>query len=186
MKARTLYAASLVALGFVGLACGAKKPPPVETPHVEPVSDAGTDVAVEPPKPKSLYERLGKQEGITTFVDTFVKNLTADNKFNKRLTTVKGPKLDKFKKDLVDSICVESGGPENGADCKYDGRFMREALGPKAKLKEDEWQAMLIDLRTALEEHGVKDAEQQDLSAALLKFRDDAVEAPKAKPGAKK
>jgi hemoglobin len=185
MKARSAIAALLVAAGILGLACGSKRPPPKEPPHVE-VVDAGPDVEEPPPKPKSLFERLGGQEGITKVVETFVKNLTADNKFNKRLATVKGAKMDKLKKELVDAICVESGGPENGADCKFEGRFMKEALGTKAKLKEDEWQAMLIDLRTALEEHGVKDTEQQDLSAALLKFRDETVEAPKTKPGAKK
>lgn len=187
MKARFLYAGMFVFAGLGWLACGGKKMPPKEPEHTETVVDAGPDDAdAEPPKPKSLYERLGKQEGITQFVDTFVKNLQADTKFNKRLAGVKGAKLEKFKKELVEAICVESGGPENGADCKFESRFMKEALGAKAKLKEEEWQAMLIDLRNALEEHSIKDTEQQDLSAALLKFRDDAVEAPKAKPGAPK
>jgi len=185
MKARSAIAALLVAAGLFGLACGSKKPPPAEPPHVETIADAGAEEE-PPPKPKSLFERLGGQEGITKVVDTFVKNLAADNKFNRRLANVKGAKLEKLKKELYEAICVESGGPENGADCKFEGRFMKEALGAKAKLKEEEWQAMLIDLRTALEEHGVKDAEQQDLSAALLKFRDDTVEPPKAKPGPKK
>ena len=36
-------------------------------------------------------------------------------------------------------------GPESGVDCKYEGRFMKEALGPKAKLKEEEWTAMLLE-----------------------------------------
>jgi truncated hemoglobin YjbI len=186
MKARTVYAVAFVAAGLVAAACASKKPPPKEPPHVETVTDAGAEAEAEPPKPKSLYERLGNQEGIATVVDTFLKNLAADTKFNKRLATVKGAKLEKLKKDLVDLICVESGGPEAGAECKYEGRFMKEALGPKAKLKEEEWTAMLLDLRTALEEHNIGDTEQQDLASALGKFRDDAVEAPKTKPASKK
>jgi truncated hemoglobin YjbI len=186
MKARTVYAAFLVATGLVAAACASKKPPPKEPPHVETIADAGAEPAeAEAPKPKSLFDRLGKQEGISKFVDTFVKNLAADTKFNKRLAPVKGPKLDKLKKDLVDLICVESGGPESGADCKYEGRFMKEALGAKSKLKEEEWTAMLLDLRTALEEHKIGDNEQQDLASGLGKFRDDAVEAPKKAPGKK-
>lgn len=184
MKAQTttVLLASSVAAGLIVFACGGSKPPPVEPPHVETVVDAGSDVVeAEAPKPKSLFERLGKQEGITQFVDTFLKNLQADTKFNKRLATVKGPKLEKVKKDLVDLICVESGGPESGADCKHEGRFMKEVLGAKAKLKEEEWTAMLQDLRTALEEHKIGDNEQQDLASAMGKFRDDAVEAPKVK-----
>lgn len=185
MSTRSLLAATLVASGLVALvACGPKKPVITEPPHEE--VDAGpAEVDAGPPPPKSLYERLGKTEGLTKIVDTFAKNLATDNKFNKRLAAVKGPKLEKLKKDLVDQICVESGGPENGADCKYDGRFMKEALGPKARLKEEEWQAMLVDLRAALEENSITDTEQQDLAAALGKFRDDVVIPPKAAPGAK-
>ena len=173
MKATTAYASLFVAAGIFALACGSKPPP--QPPVVETVVDAGVEEEA-PPAPKSLYERLGKQEGIAQFVDTFLKNLAADTKFNKKLAGVKGPKLEKLKKDLVDQICVESGGPESGADCKYEGRFMREALGPKGKLKEEEWSAMLVDLRTALEEHKIGDTEQQDLASALGKFRDDAVD----------
>jgi truncated hemoglobin YjbI len=179
MKLGTIYAAVFVAAGIVVVACAAKKPPPPEAPHVETVSDAGSDADAEPPKEKSLYERLGKQEGITKVVDAFTKHLQADPKFNKRLATLKGPKLDKFKKDMVDLICVESGGPEAGAECKYEGRFMKEALGAKSKLKEEEWQAMLVDLRTSLEENGIHNDEQQDVAFALVKFREDAVEAAK-------
>jgi hemoglobin len=180
---RTLVLGACFALGLAIVACAAKKPPPPPPPHVEPIVDAGPDVVeeAEAPKPKSLFDRLGKQEGIAKFVDTFLKNLAADGKFNKRLATVKGAKLEKAKKDIVDMICVESGGPEDGADCKFEGRFMKEILGAKAKLKEDEWTAMLLDLRTALEEHKIGDNEQQDLAAALGKFRDDVVEAGKKK-----
>jgi hypothetical protein len=184
MKARrNVYAFLLLACSFAIVAACTKKQPPPKVPVPEVIVDAGPDVEVEAeaPKPKSLYERLGKTEGITQFIDTFIKNASADTKFNKRLAAAKGPKLDKLKKDLVDMICVESGGPENGADCKSEGRFMKEALGPKAKLKEEEWLAMLVDLRSALEEHKIGDNEQQDLASALGKFKDDAVEPPKPK-----
>jgi truncated hemoglobin YjbI len=188
MKARSAYATLLIAAaGLVAVACASKKPPPKEPPHTETISDAGAeDADAEPPKPLSLFERLGKQEGIAQFVDTFVKNLSADSKFNKRIAGIKGAKLDKLKKDLVDQICVESGGPEAGAECKYEGRFMKEALGAKTKLKEEEWTAMLLDLRTALEEHKIGDNEQQDLASALGKFRDDAVDVKAPKPAGKK
>ncbi|MBX3207588.1 MAG: group 1 truncated hemoglobin [Labilithrix sp.] len=184
MKARTAYASVLIAAGLLVVACASKKPAPKEPTVTETISDAGADVEVEAeaPAPLSLFERLGKQEGIAQFVDTFVKNLQADTKFNKRIAGVKGAKLDKLKKDLVDQICVESGGPEAGAECKYEGRFMREALGAKSKLKEEEWTAMLLDLRTALEEHKIGDNEQQDLASALGKFRDDAVDVKPPKP----
>ena len=66
MKARTAYASLLVvAAGLVIVACGGK-PPPKEPPTRRPSRMPGADVAPEPPKPKSLYERLGKQDGITS------------------------------------------------------------------------------------------------------------------------
>lgn len=175
MRASTVYAVILVSAGLAVFACASKPPPPKEPAHTETVSDGGADADAAPPPPKSLYERLGKSDGITKIVETLTKNLQTDAKFNKRLAAIKGPKLDKLKKDLVDQICVESGGPEAGADCKYEGRFMKEALGAKTKIKEEEWNAMLLDLRAALEENQIKEQEQGDLATALGKFRDDVV-----------
>jgi truncated hemoglobin YjbI len=181
MKLRLLLAAGFVASGLLAFAC-ANKPPPKEPAVVETVADAGTDAPeeAEAPKPKSLYERLGKQEGISKIVEAFTKSLQGDPKLGKRMSSLKGPKIEKFKKDLADVMCVESGGAEEGADCKYEGRFMKELLGPKSKLKEEEWQAMLAGLRKALDEQSVKDDEQQDLASAIGKFRDDTVEASKS------
>jgi truncated hemoglobin YjbI len=183
MRTRTIvWTGCFFALGALGFACG-NKPPPKEPAVVETIADAGPDVVeeAEAPAPKSLYERLGKQDGITKIVESFTKALQGDAKLTKKMSSLKGPKLDRFKKDLVDVICVESGGADAGADCKYEGRFMKEALGPKSKLKEDEWQAVLADLRSALDQEKVGNDEQQDLAAALGKFRDDVVEAKKGK-----
>ena len=156
-------------------ACASKPPPPPPTPHVDPVADAAAEAEAAPPAPKSLYERLGKSDGIAKVVDSLAKNLQADTKFNKVLSGVKGPKLDQLKKDLVDQICVESGGPEAGADCKYDGRFMKVALGAKTKIKEEQWVAMIGDLRAALDENKVSETEGGDLAALIGKFREDVV-----------
>jgi truncated hemoglobin YjbI len=179
MKASTVYAAILLSTGLTVFACASKPPPPPPPPKVEVVEDAGPPVDAAPPPPKSLYERLGKTEGLTKIVDALTKNLQADTKFNKRLAAVKGPKLEKVKKDLVDQLCVETGGPEAGADCKYEGRFMKDVLGPKTKIKEEEWNAVLGDLKSALEEAEVKNDDQLDLVSALGKFREDVVQPPK-------
>jgi truncated hemoglobin YjbI len=180
MKASTVYAAILLSTGLTVFACASKPPPPPPAPKVEVVEDAGADVDAAPPPPKSLYERLGKTEGLTKIVDALTKNLQADTKFNKRLAAVKGPKLEKVKKDLIDQLCVETGGPEAGADCKYEGRFMKDILGPKTKIKEEEWNAILGDLKSALEEAEVKTDDQLDLVSALGKFREDIVQPPPA------
>jgi truncated hemoglobin YjbI len=148
--------------------------PPKEPPHTETVTDAGAPEA--PPPQKTLYERLGERQQIARIVDTFVKNLQVDTRVSKRLSSVKGAKLEKFKKDVVDLVCVESGGTEAGADCTYEGRFMKEVLGPKGRFKEEEWSALTLDFRTALEEHAIGEAEQQELASMFAKFHDDVVE----------
>src|SRR4051812_8963628 len=111
----------LLSIGLAGfVACGPKKTPPKEPAISETVSDGGADDAApaEPPKPKALVERLGGREGIAKVVDTFVKNVAADNKINKRFAKVTGAKLEKFKANLTDQIC-EAASPEGAPVCKY-------------------------------------------------------------------
>lgn len=172
MRTRLLVSSILlVAAGAVAFACGGK-PPPKEPAITETVADAGPGDAAppEPEKPKSLFERLGGKDGITAVVDTFLKNVTADNKINKRFAQTKGPKLEKFKQHLIDLVCEQAGG-----DCKYAGKSMKDAH-KGMKIKEDEWNALLLDLKAALEEHKVGENEQNDLVSALGGMHDDIVE----------
>ncbi len=183
MRTRAFFLALLVASGMIALACGSKqKPPPKEPAIVETASDAGSDAPAEaePPPQKSLFERLGGKEGIEKVVDALIKRISADAKINKRFATLKGPKLDKFKASLVDQICEEAGGP----DCKYSGKPMKEAHA-KMKIKEEEWNAFLLDLKGAMEDAQVGETEQADLASILGKFHEDIVD-PKTKPTPKK
>lgn len=177
MKARKLYTLGFVVAGLFVFACAAKKPPPQAPTKEEPIMDAGPDAPeeAEAPKPKALYDRLGGKEGVTALVDTLTKKLQANPKFKAKLAPLKGPKLEKFKQDMVDMICVDA----EGTDCKYEGRFMKEVLGAKSKLKEEEWMAVLVDLRTSLEDAKVGDPEVQDLAAVFANHHEDAVVAPK-------
>jgi hemoglobin len=181
MRTRLLLASLLVASGLAAFVCacgGGRKPPPKEPSVTETVADAGADAAdAAPPEPKSLYERLGRREAIAQVVDTLVKNVQADVKINKRFAALKGPKLDAFKEKVVDQVCEATGG-----DCKYAGKSMKDAH-KGMKIKEDEWNAFLADLKAALDEHKVPEQEQGDLMALLGPLHDDIVE---VKPPAKK
>jgi len=174
MRIRLLVPSILVVVGAFAFACGGT-PKPKEPPIQETISDAGPEDAAppEPPKPKSLYERLGGKEAIAKVVDTFVKNVAADNKINKRFAKLKGDKLDAFKKNMVDQICEATGG-----DCKYAGKSMKDAH-KGMKIKDDEWNALLLDLKNALEENKVAEAEMNDLVALLAPMKDDIVESKK-------
>jgi hemoglobin len=161
--------------GLVGLAaCG--KPAPKEPMITETVADAGPETAPEPPKPKSLFERLGGKEGITKVVDAFITNCVHNDVIKKRFTKLSKEKVDKLKSNLVDQICKESGG-----DCEYAGKSMKDSH-KGMKITEAEWNATVSALKAALDENKVAENEQNDLIAAIAPMKDDIVDAkPKKK-----
>ncbi|HEY8079438.1 MAG TPA: group 1 truncated hemoglobin [Labilithrix sp.] len=172
----------VVVLGLAGfVACGPKKQPPKEPAVTETVTDAGADDAdAEPPKPKALIDRLGGKDGIAKVVDTFVKNVAADNKINKRFAKLKGDKMDKFKSNLIAFIC-DAASPDGQPQCNYAGKNMKDAHHGM-KIKEDEWSAIVADLKSALDENKVPQADQDDLIALIGPLHDDIVEVkPKEK-----
>jgi len=171
----------LAAVGLGSFACG-KKPTPKEPTITETVSDAGPEDAAppEPPKPKSLYERLGAKEGITKVVDSFIKNLTGNDLTKKRFAKLPKERVEKFRKNLIDQICKESGG-----DCEYTGKTMKEAH-KGMKVTDAEWNATVSALKAALDENKVAENEQNDLIAAIAPMKDDIVNDGKPKPAPKK
>ena len=172
-----LVAAIVASFGSAVFACGpSKKPPPKEPAVTETIADAGVEEEAPPP-PKSLYEKLGKKEGIAKVVDTLMKNVAADAKINKRFAKLKGKALDDFKQKVVELVCQSTGG-----DCTYSGKNMKDAH-KGMKIKEDEWNAFLADLKAALDENNVASDDQADLMALLGPMHDDMVE---VKPPAKK
>jgi hemoglobin len=163
--------------GFGLAACGGK-PPPKEPMITETVSDAGPEDAAppEPPQPKSLYERLGKKEGIAKVVDAFIKNLVGNDVVKKRFAKLSKERVEKFRDNLADQICKESGG-----DCEYFGKSMKDAH-KGMKITEPEWNATVSALKAALDENQVAENEQNDLIAAIAPMKDDIVEVkPKGK-----
>lgn len=178
MRTRLLvFTVVLMATGLGTFACG-KKPTPKEPMITETVSDAGPEDSAppEPPKPKSLYERLGNKEGITKVVDAFIKNLTGNDLTKKRFAKLSKEKVEKFRNNLIDQICKESGG-----DCEYTGKPMKEAH-KNMRITEAEWNATVSALKAAMDENKVAGDEQNDLVFALGAMKDDIVEVkPKGK-----
>lgn len=167
----------LVMAGVFAFACGGK--PPKEPSIEETISDAGPEDAApsEPPKPKSLYERLGNKEGIAKVVDSFVKNLQSNDVTKKRFAKLSKDRLDKFRQNLVDQICHETGG-----DCEYTGKDMK-AAHKGMKITEAEWNATISALKAAMEENSVGETEADDLFALVAPMKDDIVEVkPKGAP----
>src|SRR5262249_39188708 len=110
------------------------------------------------PAAKSLYDRLGGKDAIKAVVHEFLGNVGADTKINKRFAKTD---LKKLEGNLVDQVCQATGGP-----CKYTGKSMADAH-KGMKITEDEFNALVGDLKKALDKFKVGDQEQKDLLGAL-------------------
>ena len=122
-------------------------------------------------KGKSLFTRLGGKKGITAVVDEFVKNCATDTRINKFFAdTAKDPqRLAKFKTNLVNQICMASGGP-----CKYTGKDMKTAHKGMG-ITDADFTALVEDLVKALDKFNVGATEKNELLGALGPMKGDIV-----------
>jgi hemoglobin len=118
-------------------------------------------------EPRSLFDRLGGKEAIVRVVDDFVARAAADSRINAKFARTDVPRL---KAMLVEQVCAATGGP-----VAYTGRGMREThdgMGVTA----GEFDALVADLVTTLDQFKVPTTEQQELLGILGPLRDDIVE----------
>ena len=118
-----------------------------------------------------LYDRLGKEEGITKVVDDFVAAVGANDKYPPKLKEhFKRPDVAGLKKKLVDQIGQATGGPQ-----KYTGKTMKDAhkgLG----ITNDDFKALVESLVEALKKNKVGNEEQKELLGLLGTMKDDVIE----------
>ncbi|MGO8999408.1 MAG: group I truncated hemoglobin [Polyangiaceae bacterium] len=151
------------------VACGSKKPPPPVEPKVEEaVPDAGPPV-VDAAPPPTLYDRLGGKDGADAVADIFSKNLLADPRVNKTFKKSKDG-LTHFKQMIAEQICQVGGG-----GCQYSGKDMKEAHKGMG-ITDAQFDAVVEDLKLALDEKGVSEQDKSELFAALAPMRADIVE----------
>jgi hemoglobin len=152
------------------VACGAKKlPPPEEPPVAEVVADAGAPEPVDAAPPPTLYDRLGGKDGVDAIVDSFTKNLLADPRVNKPFKKSKDG-LAQFKQHFAEQICQLAGGP-----CQYTGKAMGEAHKGMG-INDAQFDAVVEDLKLALDEKGATEQDKSELFAALAPMKPDIVE----------
>lgn len=125
----------------------------------------------KPAKPKSLYSRLGGKKAITLVVEEFVNNCASDARINRFFAeTAKDKKrLARFKTNLVNQICKESGGP-----CKYTGKDMKTAHKGMG-ITDGDFNALVEDLVKALDKYKVGATEKNELLGALGGMKGDIV-----------
>jgi hemoglobin len=123
-------------------------------------------------KEKSLYERLGGKKAIAAVVDEFIGRVAADNRINAYFakTAADKKRLKTFKGNLIDQICMASGGP-----CKYKGKDMKAAhMG--MGISTGDFNALVEDLVGALDKFQVGQHEKDQLLGALGPMQGDIVE----------
>jgi truncated hemoglobin YjbI len=116
---------------------------------------------------KSLYDRLGGKEAITSVVDDFVNNVVADVRINDFFVKTDAVKL---KKLLVDQICAATGGP-----CKYEGKDMKTAHAGM-NVSENDFNALVEQLGRSLDTFKVGAKEKGELLGALGGMKKDIVD----------
>jgi hemoglobin len=152
---------------------------PAPVVYYEVVVEPAKDKDKDPPKEKSLYDRLGGEDAIKAVVDDFVARAAGDDKVN---FTRKGTdaewkatpeNVDHLKKGLVKLIGMVTGGPQ-----KYDGKSMKDAH-KGMKITDAEFDALAADLKGTLDKFKVPQKEQDELFKIVETTRGDIVEKKK-------
>ena len=136
---------------------------------------------------RTLYARLGGQDGLQSIVSDWVDRAMADPRVNwKRLGVKSGgvlglrqkdvswnptqAKIDEMKKHIVQYLTTTTGGPSH-----YDGRDMKSSHA-NMKISNVEFDASVGDLQATLEAHKVQTQEIKELLANIETTREMIVE----------
>ncbi len=135
---------------------------------------------------RTLYERLGGEPTVTAIVDDLAARTIADPRVNFERKDVRSGMLsgrvkpwdpspehvEEFKRHMVEFITLAAGGP-----AEYTGRDMH-TVHKGMKITNNEFDAMVGDLKTSMDRVGVKTREKRDLLAVIETTRKEIVEKP--------
>jgi hemoglobin len=148
----------------------AKMPAPATERQTPPATKV-LEKPPEPPAKPSLYDRLGKEEGITKVVDDFVANVVADDdikeKHKKHFQEGDVPLL---KRKLIDQVGEATGGPQ-----KYTGKNMKDAH-KGLEITNKDFDALVRDLAKAMDKNKVAEDDKSTILKVLETMRKDVVE----------
>lgn len=111
----------------------------------------------------SLYERLGRFDGITRIVNDVMDAHLANPAVRTRFEAVKD--LDHAKKMAVEFFCAGCGGPE-----PYTGRDLLVAH-KGMNISEQEYLAVMDDILAALEKNDIDPATRGEVTAILYSLK---------------
>ena len=127
------------------------------------------------PATSSLYERLGRREGIYRLMSASIDSLHHNEQLNKQNPKLANAnaKIDvvDLKEKVTDFICKLAGGP-----CLYLGRTMK-ASHSHLDITETDWRLFIDDTVKVLTTLDVPARDQNDLLALLAGFKREIVKA---------
>ncbi len=115
----------------------------------------------------TLYDRLGRRDGITRITRELIKNHLANPIVSKRYSQTKD--MDRLERNVIDFFCAGSGGPETyaGKDMLNTHRGMN--------ISEQEFVSVIDDAMAALETCGVDAPVRNDVLAVLWSMKADVI-----------
>ncbi|MBN4050073.1 group 1 truncated hemoglobin [Nitrospira defluvii] len=121
--------------------------------------------------PKSLYERLGNYDGITTFANDLLPRLQSDPQLERFWQNRGDDGIVREKQLLIDYLCASTGGP-----MYYRGRKMK-ITHQGMKITESDWAVFLQHAGATMAALQVPKQESDEIVAFVLSLKDDIVEA---------
>jgi len=115
----------------------------------------------------SLYDRLGRFEGITRIVHDVMENHLANPVIRTRFAAAKD--LDHARKMAVEFFCAGCGGPET-----YTGRDLVIAH-TGMNISEQEYMAAMDDILAALEKNDIDPATRGEVTAILYSLKGQVI-----------
>ena len=114
----------------------------------------------------TLYERLGRQEGIARITRTLLDNHMANPLVNARYGQ---SDLKRVEQRSIEFFCAGSGGPQT-----YTGKDML-ATHKGMNISEQEFVAIIDDVMVALETHEVDPASRNEVLSILWSFKGEVL-----------
>ena len=114
----------------------------------------------------SLYDRLGRREGIARITRTMIDNHMANPLVNARYGASDLPKVEQH---VIEFFCAGAGGPES-----YTGKDIL-ATHKGMNINEQEFVTVIDDAMAALETHNVDSATRNDVLAVLWSLKGEVV-----------
>lgn len=118
------------------------------------------------PATASLYDRLGRREGITRITRTLIDNHLANPQVRTRFAAADREKLELH---AIEFFCAGSGGPET-----YTGREML-AAHRGMNISEQEFVSVVDDAMAALEHHKIEPATRNEVLGILWSLKGQVV-----------